>query len=459
MTEKDLHGYQRTAVDLILENTHCGLFLDMGLGKTVSTLTAVKRLLYEELAISNVLVIAPKRVASGVWSAELSKWGHLEGLRISKVIGTEKQRLAALAEKAEVYTIGRDNVAWLCGQYGGTSLPFDMLVIDESSSFKSPKSIRFKSLRKVQPSFDRVVLLTGTPAPNGLMDLWAQLYLLDRGERLGKTLTSYRDKYFKPGRRNGAIVYNYRPLEDSEKEIHKKIGDICMSMKAEDYLDLPARVDNFVEVELGAEVMAKYAEFEEDLVIELFSGGQEITAVNGAVLSNKLLQFANGTIYDDEKNAHDVHPYKLEALDEIVENAQGRPVLVAYTYKHDKDRIMAKLKKYRPRLLKDDKDVDDWNAGRIQVLVMHPASGGHGLNLQDGGDLIVWYGQTWSLELYMQFNARLYRQGQTRPVVVNHLIAQGTLDQDVMAALGGKARKQESLMQAVKARINKYIER
>ena len=334
-----------------------------------------------------------------------------------------------------------------------------MLVIDESSSFKSPKSIRFKSLRKVQPSFDRVVLLTGTPAPNGLMDLWAQLYLLDRGERLGKTLTSYRDKYFKPGRRNGAIVYNYRPLEDSEKEIHKKIGDICMSMKAEDYLDLPARVDNFVEVELGAEVMAKYAEFEEDLVIELFSGGQEITAVNGAVLSNKLLQFANGTIYDDEKNAHDVHPYKLEALDEIVENAQGRPVLVAYTYKHDKDRIMAKLKKYRPRLLKDDKDVDDWNAGRIQVLVMHPASGGHGLNLQDGGDLIVWYGQTWSLELYMQFNARLYRQGQTRPVVVNHLIAQGTLDQDVMAALGGKARKQESLMQAVKARINKYIER
>lgn len=456
MNRDNLHNYQLNANDHIVDNNYCGLFLDMGLGKTVSTLTAINELIFEELDISKVLIVGPKRVAESVWTAEAQKWDHLKHLKISKVIGSEKQRKAALREKADIYMIGRDNIVWLCGQFGGSMLPFDMLVIDESSSFKSPKSLRFKALKLAQPSFKRVVILTGTPAPNGLIDLWSQVYLLDRGQRLGKTISMYREIYFKPGKRNGSIIYNYDLQGDGETRIHQKIEDICMSMKAKDYLDLPQRIDNYIELKFNAELQQKYDDFERDQVLELFSTDQEISAINAAALSNKLLQFANGAIYDENKDYHIVHDLKLEAAEEIVENANGKPVLIAYTYKHDLERLMLHLKKYKPKQLKTDQDINDWNAGKIQVMIMHPASGGHGLNLQAGGNIIVWFGQTWSLELYMQFNARLDRQGQTESVIINHLIASKTIDQDVIKALANKNTKQEGLMAAIKIKIEKY---
>jgi SNF2 family DNA or RNA helicase len=456
MNRDNLHNYQLNANDHIIDNNYCGLFLDMGLGKTVSTLTAINELIYEELDVSKVLIIGPKRVAESVWTAEAKKWDHLKHLKIAKVIGSEKQRKAALREKADIYMIGRDNIVWLCGQFGGSMLPFDMLVIDESSSFKSPKSLRFKALKLAQPSFKRVVILTGTPAPNGLIDIWSQVYLLDRGQRLGKTITAYREIYFKPGKRNGAIIYNYDLQQDGESRIHDKISDICMSMKAKDYLDLPKRIDNYIEIQFPADLQQKYDDFERDQVLEMFSDAEDISAINAAALSNKLLQFANGAVYDNEKNYHVIHDLKLEAAEEIVENANGKPVLIAYTYKHDLERLLEKLKKYKPKQLKTDQDINDWNAGKIQVMIMHPASGGHGLNLQAGGNIIVWFGQTWSLELYMQFNARLDRQGQTESVIVNHLVASKTIDQDVIKALANKNTRQEGLMQAIKLKIDKY---
>jgi len=457
MDESNLHNYQHKAVSHIMLNEFCGLFLDMGLGKTVSTMTAINKLIFEELDVDRVFIIAPKRVAENVWTSEQKKWAHLKNLKIVRVIGSEKQRKAALQEKAHIYMIGRDNIAWLCGQYGGSMLPADMLVIDESSSFKSPKSLRFKALKHVQASFKRVVLLTGTPAPNGLIDLWSQIFLLDRGSRLGKTLTAYRDNFFKPGKRNGAIIFNYDLQEEGETRIHQKIEDICMSMKAKDYLDLPPRIDNYIELDFTDEQRKQYDDFEREQVLALFSNDQEISAVNAAALSNKLLQFANGAVYDAEKNYHVVHEAKLDAAEEIVENANGRPVLIAWTYRHDLERLQVRLKKYKPRELKTEKDIEDWNAGKIQVLLMHPASGGHGLNLQAGGNIIVWFGQTWSLELYMQLNARLDRQGKTEPTIVNHLIMTKTIDQDVIRSLANKDKKQEGLMQAVKARLDKYL--
>lgn len=456
MNENDLHIYQKAGVSHIVEHTHCGLFLDMGLGKTVTTLTAVKFLMFEDLDIKNVLIVAPKRVAESVWSAEVDKWEHLKYLKISKIIGNEKQRKKALNEKANIFIISRDNIAWLVGYYGGSMLPFDMLVIDESSSFKNPKAIRFKALKQAQPSFKRVVILTGTPAPNGLIDLWSQIFLLDRGKRLGKTITQYREAYFKPDKRNGAIIYNYKLADNSEQEIHKQIEDICMSMKAKDYLDLPERINNYIEIPFDEETQKKYDEFEESQVLELFGDGKEISAVNAAALSNKLLQFANGAVYDELKHYHVVHDLKLEALEEIIENANGKPVLVAWTYQSDRERIHAYLKKYKPKDLKNDQDIKDWNVGKIQVMLMHPASGGHGLNLQAGGNIIVWFGQTWSLELYQQFNARLDRQGQTQSVIINHLISRGTIDSEVLMALDRKTTKQDGLMEAVKAKIEKY---
>lgn len=452
MKEQDLHNYQVSAVNHILDHPFCGLFLDMGLGKTVSSLTAIKRLMYEELDIERVLVIAPKRVATSVWSAEITKWDHLKKLKLVKVVGTEKQRKQALATSGDIFIMGRDNVSWLCGQYGGSMLPFDMLVIDESSSFKSPKSLRFKALKAVQPSFNRIVLLTGTPAPNGLIDLWAQIFLLDRGERLGRFISNFRDKYFKPGKRNGAIIYNYNLQKDGERLIHKQIGDICMSMKAEDYLDLPARIDNYIEIELGEKLQEDYEAFERDKILELMDA-EEITALNAAALVNKLLQFANGAVYDADKEWHEVHKLKLDALDEIIEAANGQPVLIAWTYRHDMYRIK---QRFKARELKTDQDILDWNAGKIPVMMMHPASGGHGLNLQAGGNIIVWFGQTWSLELYQQFNARLDRQGQKKQVVVNHLVAMNTADQNVVKAIKNKSTKQESLMQAIKVLLDKY---
>lgn len=459
MDEKNLHNYQKAGIEHILSNSHCGLFKDMGLGKTVTTLTAIKKLMFEELDISSALIIAPKRVAVTVWTEEVKVWDHLQNIKISRIIGTEQQRKKALAQKADIYTIGRDNVAWLCGLYGGLSLPFDMLVIDESSSFKNHKSLRFKALKLAQPSFKRVVLLTGTPAPNSLIDLWPQVYLLDRGERLGKLITHFRQKYFTEGQKNGSIVYNYRLQKGAEMEIHKKISDICISMKTEDYLELPGSVINDINIDFPAELQKKYDDFEKEKIFELLEKGEEgeeITALNAAALSNKLLQFANGAIYDEDKNYHEIHPLKLEACKEIVENAQGKPILIAWTYRHDMYRLTGYLKAYKPRELKTERDIKDWNAGKIRVLMMHPASGGHGLNLQKGGNIIIWFGQTWSLELYKQLNARLARQGQSEVVVIHRLVARKTLDMRVVKAIEGKDKGQEGLLAAIKAKVREY---
>lgn len=460
MLNKDnLHNYQKAGVDHIINNDSCGLFLDMGLGKTVTTLTAINFLIYEDLEIDTVLVIAPKRVAENVWQAEVENWAHLQHLTVSRIMGKPKQRLAALKKKADVYTIGRDNIAWLCGLHGGSMLPFDMLVIDESSSFKSAKSQRFKALRKVIPSFERVVLLTGTPAPNGLIDLWAQIYLLDRGERLGKFISHYRDEFFKPGKRNGDIIYSYDLQKTGEERIYAKISDICMSMKKEDYLDLPGITYNYIEVGLPAKLQKQYDEFEKELVLELFEEAEDpanISAVNAASLSNKLLQFASGAVYDEDHVAHTIHDLKLAEAEAIIEQAGGKPVLIFRNYKHECSRLLTKLKKYEPRELKTEQDIKDWNAGNIRVMLMHPASGGHGLNLQHGGTIILWFGPTWNLEHYQQANARLYRQGQKEKVIVHHLVAAKTIDQDVVKALERKSAGQEGLMKAIKSKLKKY---
>lgn len=456
LSETDLHPYQVVAVNHILDHTHCALFLECGLGKTVSTLTAINRLMYGDLSVNRVLVIAPKRVAESVWDAEINKWEHLKHLRVSKIVGSTKTRLEALRKPSDIYTIGRDNVAWLCKLYEGKRVPFDMLVIDELSSFKNPKSIRFKKLRTIQPQFSRVVGLTGTPAPNGLIDLWSQIYLLDRGERLGRFITRYREDYFRPGKRSGAVIYSYDLKKGADVAIHKKIEDICMSMKTKDYLDLPKRITNIIGVDFDEKLRKQYDDFEKEQVLSLFEDNSEITALSAATLSNKLLQFANGAIYDEEGGVHHVHDLKIEATKELLDDANGKPVLIAWTFRHDRDRLMEALKSYHPRELKSSKDIDDWNAGRVPVLLMHPASGGHGLNLQAGGHIIIWFGQTWSLELEQQFNARLDRQGQTEPVIVNKIIINKTIDGDVIKALASKSRSQESLMSAVKARIEKY---
>lgn len=463
MKEKDLHKYQLACVEHIITHRFCGVFLDMGLGKTVSTLTAVNYLMFDYLEINSVLVIAPKRVAESVWQEEAEKWDHLKHLRFSKIVGTAKQRIAAVTEtKADIYIISRDNIAWLCALYGGGKLPFDMVVIDELSSFKSYKSERFKALRGARPYLKRLVGLTGTPAPNGLIDLWPQIYLMDRGDRLEKTISRYREKYFRPGQTNGHVVYSYKLLSDSEQLIHKKIEDICISMKANDYLEMPFRTDNYIKLKMPEDIKKQYDDFEKNKVLDLLNATEnkenpvEINVINAAALSNKLLQFANGAIYDEEKNVFPIHDIKLEALKEIIENANGQSVLVAWTYQFDRNRIVEYLKKYKPRELKNNKDIEDWNAGKIQVMLAHPASAGHGLNLQAGGSIIVWFGQTWSLELYQQFNARIYRQGQQNHVIINHLILQDTHDEDVIKALSIKDKKQNALMDSIKAKINKY---
>lgn len=467
LTEANLHNYQKACVEHIITHPYCGVFLEMGLGKTVSTLTAINSLMNDYCEVNSVLVIAPKRVAESVWQEEAEKWGHLKHLRFSKIIGSVKQRISAVMDtKADIYIISRDNIAWLCALYGGGKLPFDMVVIDELSSFKSYKSERFKALRGARPYLKRLVGLTGTPAPNGLIDLWPQIYLMDRGERLEKTISRYRERYFRPGQSNGNVVYSYNLMDDSEYLIHKKIEDICISMKADDYLEMPERTDNYIKLRMPEQIKKQYDDFEKNKVLDLFkpeheyldstNKSVEINAVNAAALSNKLLQFANGAVYDENRKVFPIHDIKLEALKEIIEDANGQSVLVAWTFQFDRDRIMDYLKKYKPRELKTNKDIEDWNAGKIQVMLAHPASAGHGLNLQAGGNLIVWFGQTWSLELYQQFNARLYRQGQKNNVVINHLILQGTHDEDVIKALKNKDKKQSSLMDSIKAKIDKY---
>lgn len=463
LNENNLHNYQKACVQHIIDNRYCGVFLDMGLGKTVSTLTAINTLMYDYCEIGRVLVIAPKRVTESVWQEEAEKWGHLKHLSFSKIIGSEAQRMKALNTEADIHLISRDNIAWLCSLYGGGPMPYDMVVIDELSSFKSHKAQRFKALRSCRPFLRRLVGLTGTPAPNGLIDLWPQMYLIDRGDRLEKTITRYRDKYFKPGKTNGHIVYSYTLCESSEKLIHQKIGDVCISMKADDYLKMPLRTDNYIELRMPPALLQKYQEFEKESVLEVIDSDgdkSEVSAVNAAALSNKLLQFANGAVYEvtpeGDRKVHEVHDVKLDALKDIVEDANGQPVLVAWTFQFDRDRIMEHLKAYKPRELKTSKDIEEWNAGKIQVLLAHPASAGHGLNLQAGGNIIVWYGQTWSLELYQQFNARLYRQGQQKGVVVNHLVVKDTHDMDVIHALQAKDKKQNNLMSSIKAKIENY---
>lgn len=447
------HPYQKRAIAHTLDHPYAGLFLDMGLGKTVIALTAVDILMYERLEVEKVLVIAPKKVAEDTWSREASKWDHLKHLRISVVMGSEKHRIEALREEADVYVINRENVAWLVGYYQ-TAFPFDMVLIDELSGFKSNKSVRFKSLRMVRPRISRLVGLTGTPRPNGLIDLWAQIYLMDQGERLGKTLTGFRQRYFTPGRTNGQIVFEYNPRSDAEEAIYSKISDICISMRAEDYLTLPPRIDRTVYVNLSDALRRKYEDFEKRQILAL-PEANDISAVNAAALSGKLLQFASGAVYDADHTWYEVHREKLEALSEIVEAASG-PVLVFYSFRHDAERILDYLKEYRPRQYRSAEDGTDWNEGKIRVMLAHPASTAYGLNLQAGGSTIVWFSLSWSLELYEQANARLHRQGQQKPVIVHHLVTKGTHDEDILPALEKKASGQNGMMEALSVRIKKY---
>lgn len=457
LNKSNLHNYQKATVDFIIEHRFCGVFLDLGLGKTISTLTAIDELMYDYCEISSVLVIAPKRVAETVWAEEAAKWEHTRHLVISKVMGSENKRLDALKRPADIYVVSRDNVAWLCNVFA-SRLPFDMVVIDELSSFKSHQSQRFKSLRMTRPFMKRVVGLTGTPAPNSLIDLWPQMYLIDRGERLGKTITQYRARYFRPGKSNGYVVYSYDILAGASDMIQEKISDICISMKASDYLDMPERTDNFITVTMSDELKKEYNKFKNDNIIKLIddNGTTEINAVNAASLVNKLLQFANGSVYDEDKNVHKIHTLKLEALKEIIENSNGQPILVAWTYQFDRDAILKAFSAYKPRQLKTADDINDWNAGNIQLMLAHPASAGHGLNLQAGGSIIVWYGLTWSLELYQQFNARLYRQGQTKHVTIHHIVTSGTYDEEVINAINRKDKNQNRLLDSIKADIAAY---
>lgn len=451
------YDYQKTAMRWILEKPRCGLFLDMGLGKTVSTLTAVQQLI-DDCEIDRVLVVAPKKVAETTWSTEAEKWEHLHGLKVVKVLGTEKQRCLALSQKADVYVTGRDNFVWLVGKYGG-SLPFDALVIDELTSFKSAKSQRFKAMRIAVPTVKRVIGLTGTPAPNGLIDLWAQMYCIDQGERLGKSVSRYRETYFETHKWNNIIV-RCDVKKGCEDLIRNKIADICLSMQAKDYLQLPDMITHTVTVHLSAKVMAAYTKFEKDKVLEFEAEhGDEpanILANSAAGLMNKLSQFANGAIYDEEKNVHNLHDEKIERLAEIVEAANGNSVLVFYQYKHDVPRITEKLKGYRVRTYQGEADLQAWNAGKIDVLLAHPASTAYGLNMQQGGHYIVWFGTGWNLEHYQQANARLHRQGQQHPVTVYKLICAGTVDERASAALEEKKGVQQGLLDSLNYLIRKH---
>ena len=458
LNENNLHPYQRAAVDHIINHPFCGLFLEMGLGKTVSTLTAINLLINCYAEVNRVLIVAPLRVAQSTWSDECAEWSHLRNFRIAKVLGNVKQREAALKKDADLYIINRENVPWLASKFSHLFVNkfFDMLVIDELSSFKSSKTSRWKALRLVRPYFSRVVGLTGTPSPNGYIDLWSELYLLDQGERLGKFITRYRTEYFR-GIGNGQITYKYLANAGAEDAISKKIEDICISMKADDYLQLPDRIDITKRIDLAG-LKREYDVFERDSVLKLFEREDEnISAASAAALSNKLAQFCDGCIYDEDGLTHVIHEKKLDALEDIIEAANGQPVLVFYAYKFDIARIKERFKGYNVKVLQGASDIVDWNNGKIDIALAHPASAGHGLNLQRGGHITVWYGLTWSLELYQQANARLHRQGQRRPVTIYHLICPGTIEDDMMAALTKKGESQNALMDAVKYRINKYL--
>ena len=439
------YDYQTFATNFVLEHPACGLILDMGLGKSVITLTALWSLLLDSFDVGKVLVVAPKRVAENTWPTELKKWEHLDGLTWSLVLGSEKDRRAALQRRAKIYIINRENVTWLVDNY---RWDFDTLVIDELSSFKSSKAQRFRALKRVRPRISRVIGLTGTPQPNGLLDLWPQMYLLDMGQRLGRFVGGYRERFFLPDKRNREVIYSYKPKEGAEEKIYELISDICISMKATDYLKMPELVSTQVEVKMSAKERKLYEDFERDMVLHLKDG--DLDAVNAASLSGKLVQMANGAVYGDNRQVHLIHDRKLDALEDIIEAANGKPLMVAYWFKHDLERIR---QRFNVRTIDRSEDIADWNAGKIPVALIHPASAGHGLNLQDGGSTIVWFGLTWSLELYQQLNARLWRQGQKHTVVVQHLVTAGTHDEDIVRALEQKDMSQTALIAAVKARI------
>ena len=442
------HEYQQYATDFIIKNPTAAVFLEMGLGKSVIALTAILELCLERFEISRVLVIAPLRVARDTWPAEIQKWDHLKDLTYSVAVGTANERRAALRQKTFIHIINRENVQWLI-EDSGIPWQYDMVVIDELSSFKSHQSKRFKSLMKVRPGVRRMVGLTGTPSSNGLMDLWSEFRVLDMGKRLGRFITHYREQFFEPDRHNGMQVFSYRPRAGAEREIYRRIGDITISMRSADYLKMPECVMNTVPVKLDSTEYEVYEEMESKMVTEL--DGVEIDAVNAAALTGKLCQLANGAIYTPDGNTVFFHERKLDALEDLIEGANGKPVLVAYWYKHDLARIQ---ERFKVRELKSSKDITDWNAGKIPVAVIHPASAGHGLNLQAGGSTLIWFGLTWSLELYQQTNARLWRQGQqAETVVIHHIITRGTVDEDVMQSLSEKDRSQAALMRAVRARV------
>lgn len=442
------HDYQKRAIRMILEKPDVGLFLDMGLGKTVISLTAVKELL-DDFDVYRVLVIAPLKVAEDTWSRESEKWDHLKGLRVAKILGDRKIRTAAAESEADIYVINRENTKWLVENYKGKKWKWDMLIIDELSSFKNHQSERFKALKHVRLMFRRIVGLTGTPDPNGLMDLWAEMFLIDGGERLGKFIGRYRAMYFKSYDLGYTGITKYEPLPDSERLITQKISDITISMKAKDYIDLPDRIDNVVHVHLTDKERKAYKKLEAEGILELES--DEITAFSAAACMNKLLQYAGGAVYTDSGGFEAFHDEKIKALEEIIEAADS-PVLVFYGFRHEKARLLKALEKYEPRSLENESDIKDWNDGKIKVLLAHPASVGYGLNLQDGGHIIAWFSLPWSLEYFLQANARLYRQGQMKPVIVNYLIADDTVDEAVLNSLRNKNLSQELLLRLLKER-------
>ena len=447
------HDYQSYATNFILDHPVAAVFLDMGLGKSVISLTAIFDLCLDSFQVRKVLVIAPLRVARDTWPDEIRKWDHLKGLSYSVAVGSEAERKAALQQRAFVYIINRENVQWLV-QDSDIPFDYDMVVIDELSSFKSYQAKRFRTLLKVRPSVKRIVGLTGTPSSNGLMDLWAQFRLLDMGQRLGRFITHYRNTYFQPDKRNGQVVFSYKPLPGAEDAIHQKISDITISMKATDHLQMPECIMNEVKVPLSEKERTLYDSMKHDMVVSL--GGEEIDAANAAALDNKLSQMANGAVYGEEKKVLHLHDRKLDALEDLIEAANGKPVLVAYWYCHDYDRIAERLhKRHIPFSTMDSSDsIARWNRGEIPVALIHPASAGHGLNIQAGGSTIIWFGLTWSLELYQQVNARLWRQGQkSDTVVIHHIITQGTIDERMMKALHQKDISQSALIEAVKAEL------
>lgn len=449
------HPYQRYAVERIIQDPAIGLFQDMGLGKTVETLTAINDLRYNRWQVSRVLIVAPKKVAEATWQNEAQQWDHLKHLRIVSVLGTAKQRIKALYTPGDIWVINRENIPWLVDYYQ-QDWPFDMVVLDESSSFKNPQSKRFKKLKLMRSRISRIVELTGTPAPNGLEDLFAQIYLLDGGERLGRTMTSYREQFFTQDYAHPGQQYRtYSPQDHADSRIQDAISDICVSMKAEDYLNLPEYIEDIVPVVLDPAAKKAYDKLEKDMLLEIDE--DTITAGTAAVLTNKLLQLCDGAVYDVDHKVTEIHRCKIEAFLEVIEQLHGEHALVFYNFQHDRDRIVEALNEsgLRVRVFHGPQDENDWNAGEVDVLLAHPASCAYGLNLQRGGHHAIWFGLTWSLEQYQQANKRLHRQGQQYPVIVHHMIVQDSVDQDVMAALQAKSDTQETLMQALKARIEK----